>query len=255
MAVSRDIRTIWVTNYDKSIGDVLEFIASSTGYVPFADDPFLFGIYNQNNRSTVTGVHEITKAGEFWVGGSKFWGEDGWDFEPVLDLLPMIDYNLAAGVTTITLDEDASNTVFDGVSAAYPGYLVVEDEIMTYTGIDESSPWRAITGITRGQLNTTDVDHDGSVDPIFCTPYFPGSVQSIEYDEEDEVYAVGVAMPYMGEWLQPLPNIGTKQWEFTQYRVFRFEFSKHVVDLVVYDDTEYATTIRGWIPGFAPWVS
>ena len=57
MAVSRDIRTIWVTNYDKSIGDVLEYIASSAGYPPFDNIATWDGFGNNISRSTVTGVH------------------------------------------------------------------------------------------------------------------------------------------------------------------------------------------------------
>ena len=256
MAVSRNIRTIWVTNYDKSVGDVLEYIASSAGYPP---DEYIWtwdGFGNNISRSTVTGVHEITKAGtteDTMVGGTKFWGMDAWDFPEVWDdVMPIIDYNLSAVATTITLDEDGANTLFDGVSAFDPGYLVIENEIMTYTGIDTSSPWRAITGVTRGVLNTEAVEHDGTASDMWVDPYVTGSVQSIEYDEEDKVYAVGVALPNASVWKDPLPNIGIRQWEFTEYGVFRFEIPQDRVDLVVYDDTEYAASINGWIAGFTP---
>ena len=262
MAVSRAIRTIWVTNYDKSIGDVLEYIASSAGYPPFANIGTWDGFGNNISRSTVTGVHEITKAGELvgyppWtnVGGSKFWGMDAWEMPPDYiweDIMPIVDYNLSAVATTITLDEDGANTLFDGVDVYNPGYLIIENEIMTYTGIDESSPWREIIGVTRGVLNTEAVEHDGTAEDMWVDPYAPGSVQSIEYDEEDEVYAVGVALPNAAQWKDPLPAIGYRQWEFTEYGVFRFEIPRDRVDLVVYDDTEYAASINGWITGFRP---
>ena len=144
MAVSRNIRTIWVTNYDKSIGDVLEYIASSAGYPPFDYISTWDGFGNNISRSTVTGVYEITKASGISVSGSKFWGMDAWDLPPDFiwsDMGPEVDYNLSAVATTITLNEDGANTLFDGVSEFEPGYLIIENEIMTYTGIDESSPW------------------------------------------------------------------------------------------------------------------
>ena len=261
MAVSRAIRTIWVTNYDKSVGDVLEYIASSAGFPPFEDIATYDEYGNNISRSTVTGVHEITIAGtgsydeDEGRAGSKFWGMDAWDLPPDYvwsDMGPEVDYNLSAVATTITLSENGANTLFDGVSEFEPGYLIVENEIMTYTGIDESSPWRDITGVTRGALNTEAVEHDGSSYDVWVDPYVTGSVQSIEYDEEDEVYAVGVALPISAVWKDPLPSIGERQWEFTEYRVFRFEIPRNRVDLVVYDDTEYAASINGWIAGFTP---
>jgi len=243
MAVSRDIRTIWVTNYDKSIGDVLEFIASGAGNQPFSGDDSVGDMF-MADRSTVTGVHEITKAQPAFVAGTKFWGEDTTLLEND------IDYNLSAVATTITLKDTGGNFVYDGVTPLDPGYLVIENEIMKYTGIDTSSPWKEITGVTRGQFNTEAVIHDASAVDIAVLPYLPGSVQSIEYDPEDEVYAVGVAIPYELDLILPEPNIGNRQWEFLNYRVFRFEIPKDLVDLVVYDETEYATTIDGWIAGF-----
>ena len=255
MAVSRNIRTIWVTNYDKSIGDVLEYIASSAGYPPFDYISTWDGFGNNTSRSTVTGAYEITKASGISVSGSKFWGMDAWDFPPDYvwsDMGPEVDYNLSAVATTITLADDGSNTIFDGVSVFDPGYLIIENEIMSYTGTDPLTPWKDITGVTRGVLNTEAVEHDGTASDMWVDPYVTGSVQSIEYDEEDKVYAVGVALPNASVWKDPLPNIGIRQWEFTEYGVFRFEIPQDRVDLVVYDDTEYASSINGWIAGFAP---
>ena len=252
MAVSRDIRTLWVTNYDKSIGDVLEFIASSAGFAPFADDEYEGGVF-EGNRSLVTGVHEITKAGQFWVGGSKFWGEDGVTLGESCPIEAYINTTLSAGATTITLDMPGSNEIFDGASSYNVGYLLIENEIMSYTGTDPLTPWQDITGVTRGVFNTEAVEHVASLgSELSVFPYLPGSVQTIEYDPEDEVYAVGVAMGYLADFINPTPAIGNRQWEILEYRIFRFEFSKHVVDLVVYDEEEYAATIEGWIAGFDP---
>ena len=275
MAVSRGIRTIYVTNYDKSIGDVLEYLASGSGDVPLVADGFL---ERHADRSDVTGVHEISIAQpltEFnplfsTSAGSTFWGEsstDTLDFVGDEGDIAFIDYTLSDSATTITFDEDAANTVFTGVSEAYPGYLIIPEngvtdssttinpatcEIMKYTAADQSTPWREISGITRGVFNTTAQEHVGTaLNPLLVMPYLPGSVQTIEYEPEDGVYAVNVAIPYAMQWKDPLPQNNVRYIEITEYRLFRFEFSKHLVDLVIYQDSEYATSISGWIQGFS----
>lgn len=273
MAVSRGIRTIYVTNYDKSIGDVLEYLASGSGDVPLVADGFL---ERHVDRSDVTGVHEISIAQpltEFnplfsTSAGSTLWGESSYDtvdFVGDEGDIAFIDYTLSASATTMTFDEDAANTVFTGVSEDYPGYLIIPEssgagvplnpatcEIMKYTAVDQSSPWREISGITRGVFNTTAQEHVGTaLNPLLVMPYLPGSVQTIEYEPEDEVYAVNVAIPYAMQWKDPLPQNDVRYIEITEYRLFRFEFAKHLVDLVIYQDSEYATSISGWIQGFS----
>tara|TARA_R100001530_G_scaffold1900_1_gene3306 strand:+ start:360 stop:1205 length:846 start_codon:yes stop_codon:yes gene_type:complete len=276
MAVSRGIRTIYVTNYDKSIGDVLEYLASGSGDVPLTGVDF--GLERHADRSDVTGVHEISIAQPLTElnplfstsAGSTLWGEsssDTIDFIGDEGDIAFIDYTLSDSATTITFDEDSANTVFTGVSEEYPGYLIIPEngvidgsvtmnpatcEIMKYTAVDQSSPWREISGITRGVFNTTAQEHVGTaLNPLLVMPYLPGSVQTIEYEPEDEVYAVNVAIPYAMQWKDPLPQNDVRYIEITEYRLFRFEFSKHLVDLVIYQDTEYATSIAGWIQGFS----
>jgi len=277
MAVSRNIRTIYVTNYDKSIGDVFEYLGSGSGDVPLVSEHY---IIRHSDRSTVTGVHQISIAQPDPYGipntsnsaGTMMWGESSSDTQDFIaddGDIAFIDYTMSDSATTMTFDKDAANLVFSGVSEQYPGYLIIPEngvtaglnvnpttvEIMSYTTVDQSSPWREISGITRGVFNTLAQEHVGTaLDPLLVMPYVPGSVQTIEYEPEDGVYAVNVAIPFAMQWKDPLPqNDYERLIEITEYRIFRFEIPKDRVDLVVYQDSEYATNIAGWIGGFSPW--
>ena len=232
MAISRNIRSIWVTDYDKSIGDVSGYLDSGSGSAAF--QPGIGGLVT-SDRSTITGIREITVNSYFW--GESI-GEILWT-GPATNL----DEDLTAGETTITLDSNADFTGGDVVGDA--GYILIEDEIIKYTG---TSGDYDLTGCVRGQFNTTDVQHDGTASTIPVYIWLRGVVQSVDYEPEDEVYAVRVALPLIivgGGGQGGTPTI-------RDYYIYRFEFSKHLVDLVLYEDTENPETITGWVPGFEP---
>jgi len=209
MAVSRNIASIWITDYDKSIGDVVNYLASGR--------PDSSSVY----RSTVTGITEIVKGGYFW--GQSELSERYGTFAATLD------EDLIAGDTTITTDDGS----FFNVGG---GYVLIEDEIIQYTTKSTDD----LTFCTRGALNTLDVQHDGTASTIRIYIYQRGVVQSIDYEPEDEVYAIRVS----------LGSSSNAPGHITDYDTYRFEFSKHVVDLVRYVDTELSTTIEGTIPGY-----
>ena len=170
MAVSRNIQSLWITDYDKSIGDVGNYLDSGSGYSP------LLGSFA--DRSTITGVRQITV-------GAYFWGQTALDTTRLSDQTTTLDEDLVAGDTTIT------------------------------------------------------------VVTIYVYGFMRGVIQSIDYEPEDEVYGVRVALPYTlyvdGQTLKTYPTI---------WRIYRFEFSKHVVDLVLYEDVELPTSITGSTPGY-----
>ena len=74
MAISRNIRSIWVTDYDKSIGDVASYLDSGSGFSPALPTVPTY-------RSTITGVREIRV-------DSYFWGESKGGISSALLLLP-----------------------------------------------------------------------------------------------------------------------------------------------------------------------
>ena len=224
VAVSRNIRSIWITDYDKAIGDVTGYLDSGSGYSPIE------GTFS--GRSTVTGVKEITVDGYFW--GSSI-GDVTY-----AAAIAELDEDLTAGETTVTLD---TNVDFNATTAD-PGYILIEDEIIKYTGNSGSYD---LTGCVRAQFDTTDVQHDGTAGTIYVYNWLRGVIQSLDYEPEDEVYAIRVALPSLitgGGVL--LPQV------IAEYFIYRFEFPKHVVDLVLYTDTENPTTISGTIPGYLP---
>jgi len=227
MAISRNIKSIWITDYDKAIGNVAGYLDSGSGYSPIE------GTFS--DRSTITGVKEITVDGYFWgssIGDVIYIGT-----------IAELDEDLTAGETTITLDQ---NEDFAG-STADPGYILIEDEIIKYTG---TSGDYDLTGCVRAQFDTTDVQHDGTAGTIYVYNWLRGVIQSVDYEPEDEVYAVRVALPshITGGQVFPVPL----PQSIYEYFIYRFEFPKHVVDLVLYTDTENPTTISGITPGYAP---
>ena len=116
--------------------------------------------------------------------------------------------------------------------------------IIKYTGNADGTD---LTGCVRAQFDTTDVQHDGTAGTIYVYNWLRGVIQSLDYEPEDEVYAIRVALPSLitgGGVL--LPQV------IAEYFIYRFEFPKHVVDLVLYTDTENPTTISGTIPGYLP---
>lgn len=244
MAVSRNIRSLWVTSYDKSIGDVAGYLESGSGFGPGPDGstpPVGTGLPMENFRewnanSNITGVYEITLGGYYW--GCTFEQTDI-DWDPVSAL----DENLSAGDTTITL---VDNLFYEGPTTDYPGYVVIENEIISYTGISGGTD---LTGCVRGQLNTSDVAHDGTASTIYAKQFLRGLVQSIDFEDEDEVYAIRVAIP-LG--ITECPN--PPEWDIETYHIYRFEFAKHSIDLVLYDDTETLgkANIIGRVPNFPP---
>ena len=221
MAISREIRSIWISDYLWQKG-ITSYLDSGSGYSPISGTLY-------DSRSTVSGVKEI-------IVGGYFWGES------IKDTLfsgsfAELDENLAAGDTTITLDDAGS---FAG-STADPGYAIIEDEIIKYTGSTSTN----LTGCTRGQFYTVDDPHDGTAGTIYVYNWLRGVVQSIDYEPEDEVYSIRVALP------QLITGAKGSAQTIVSYFVYRFEFSKHFIDLVNYEDTEDATTITGTIPGYA----
>ena len=216
MAISRNIRSIYITDYDKSVGNVVDYLASGSGADPIQYDS------STHDRSTVTGITEIIKGGYFW--GQSELSEIPWG-----TYAATLDEDLIAGDTTITAD----GVTYFNVSG---GYILIENEIIQYT----SKTGVTLTGCTRGALNTTDVQHDGTASTIRIYIYQRGVVQSIDYEPEDEVYAIRVA----------LGATTNSPGSINDYFTYRFEFSKHVVDLVNYVDTELSTTIDGTIPGY-----
>jgi len=208
----------------KAIGDVTGYLDSGSGYSPIQ------GTFS--DRSTITGVKEIKVDGYFWgssIGDIVYAG-----------VLAELDEDLTAGETTITLD---TNVDFAGTTDD-PGYILIEDEIIKYTG---TSGDYDLTGCIRAQFDTTDVQHDGTAGTIYVYNWLRGVIQSVDYEPEDEVYAIRVALPSLitgGGGL--LPQV------IAEYFIYRFEFSKHVVDLVLYNDTENPTTISGTTPGYLP---
>mgnify|MGYP003642592562 CR=1 FL=1 len=223
MAISRNIRSIWITDYDKSIGSVADYLASGSGSDPFYKTADPYSTVTHNLRSTITGVTEITT-------GGYFWGQSEWSVGAGSGA--NLDEDLTAGETTIETT--------DGNAFAHSGggYIIIEEEIIHYaaaSGITDN-----LTGCTRGALNTTDVQHDGTASTIPIYIYQRGVVQSINYDEDDEVYAVRVALGAGSDTPETI----------TSYYVYRFEFPKSVIDLVNYEDVENPTTINGTIPGY-----
>ena len=216
MAVIRNIRSIYVTDYNKSIGEVVGHLESGSGSAPTAQS-------TTHERSTITGVHEITK-------GNYFWGQGDYILREVY--AGRLDENLNASDTTITL-LDATNFTIGGGSI---GYALIENEIIKYTGVTSTD----LTGCVRGQLNTDAVIHDGTASTIEVERYQRGVVQSIEYNDESEIYGVRVALPFDMSSVSAIAS----------YYIYRFDFSKHSIDLVNYEDEENPTTIYGSIPGY-----
>ena len=231
MAISRNIRAIWITDYDKAIGDVVSYLDSGGSYSP--------NYRSIAERSTITGTKEITVGGYLWgnsisdckVAGSLAGGRI------------QLDEDLIAGDTTITT---LNNSLFPGTTDD-PGYILIEDEIIKYTG---TSGDYDLTGCVRGQFDTTDVQHDGTAGTIYVYPWFRGVVQSVDYEPEDEVYAIRVAFPW--QIIIYDDQAGGYITLLVDYNVYRLEFSKHVVDLVLYDDIENPETIIVTIPGYLP---
>ena len=216
MAVTRNIRSIYVTDYNKSIGEVVGHLESGSGSAPTSQS-------TTYERSTITGVHEITK-------GNYFWGQGDYVIREIY--AGRLDENLNASDTTITL-LDATNFTIGGGSI---GYALIENEIIKYTGVTSTD----LTGCVRGQLNTEAVIHDGTASTIEVERYQRGVVQSIDYEDEDEVYGVRVALPF------DMSSVSA----ITDYYIYRFEFAKHSIDMVNYEDEENPTTIYGSIPGY-----
>ena len=216
MAVIRNIRSIYVTDYNKSIGEVVGHLESGSGSAPTAQS-------TTYERSTITGVHEITK-------GNYFWGQGDYILREVY--AGRLDENLNASDATITL-LDATNFTIGGGSV---GYALIENEIIKYTGVTSTD----LTGCVRGQLNTDAVIHDGTASTIEVERYQRGVVQSIEYNDESEIYGVRVALPFDMSSVSAIAS----------YYIYRFDFSKHSIDLVNYEDEENPTTIYGSIPGY-----
>ena len=221
MAVSREIRSIWISDYLWQRG-ITSYLDSGSGHAPITEILY-------DDRSTISGVKEI-------IVGGYFWGESLKD-TLFTGSFAELDENLAAGDTTITLDDAGS---FAG-DTADPGYIIIENEIIKYTGSTATD----LTGCVRGQFYSIDNLHDGTAGTIYVYNWLRGVVQSIDYEPEDEVYSIRVALPQLITGAQGSPQT------IASYLVYRFEFSKHFIDLVNYEDTEDLSTITGTVPGYA----
>ncbi len=174
---------------------------------------------------------------EIYVGG-EFWGVSNEDVvrgnptvpptNPVA--LGELDENLAAGDATITVD--------DGTGFSASGVIIIEDEIIKYTGKSTND----LTGCTRGYFDTSDVQHDGTASTINIYEWHSGEVLSILYEAEPKVYGIRVkildTIVWTGTGLQGNPYTKTET-----YGTFRFEIPEESVTMVLYDDTEDLVTV------------
>ena len=90
----------------------------------------------------------------------------------------------AVGILSGQTDIDGSSTqVFTNVT--FKGFVLVDDEIMGYTGISGTGAQRQLTGVWRGLFDTVPADHDANADvwflgltgiPLVTLPYSDDSV-------------------------------------------------------------------------------
>lgn len=84
------------------------------------------------------------------------------------DILPdenpalLVEQYSATATTPIKVSAVGIFTSFEhvSVSSTNPGYVIVDDEIVSYTGVDQSATPPTLTGITRGIDNTVTTIHD-----------------------------------------------------------------------------------------------
>ena len=212
------IRSIYVTADVTSgtlgTGGIIDVLLSGTGSDPNTPTTTYDRSANSGNWK------EITVESDFWgVSNEDIWrNTSGGQGIPPTAYLGELDEDLIAGDTTITVD--------DGTDFATSGVILIEDEIIKYTGKSTND----LTGCTRGYFDTTDVQHDGTASTIYVYEWHSGEVLSITYESEPKVYGLRVKL-LTGH------DAGFGKDTYT-WKTFRFEIPKSYVSMVLYDDVE-----------------
>ena len=220
------IRSIYVTADVTSgtlgTGGIIDVLLSGTG-----SDPNTPATKYDRSASS-SDWKEITIGSDFWgVSNKDIWtcSTHYQSLTPTI-FLGELDEDLIAGDTTITVD--------DGAKFATSGVIIIEDEIIKYTGKSTND----LTGCTRGYFDTTDVQHDGTASTIYLYAWYSGEVLSVSYESEPKVYGIRVKLItaiYQREFLSP----------YNTYKTFRFEIPEQHVIMVLYDDVETETGTVG----------
>jgi len=212
------IRSIYVTADVTSgtlgTGGIIDVLLSGTGSDPNTPTT----TYDRSANSS--DWKEITVGSDFWgVSNENIWTMGPHQGLPPTIFLGELDEDLLAADTTITVD--------DGTGFATSGVIIIEDEIIKYTGKSTND----LTGCTRGYFDTTDVQHDGTASTIYIYTWYSGEVLSVSYESEPKVYGIRVKLItaiYQREFLSP----------YNTYKTFRFEIPEQHVTMVLYDDVE-----------------
>ena len=218
------IRSIYVpadvTSGTLGTGGIIDVLLSGTGSDPNTPTT----TYDRSANSS--DWKEITVGSDFWgVSNENIWTMGPHQGLPPTIFLGELDEDLLAADTTITVD--------DGTGFATSGVIIIEDEIIKYTGKSTND----LTGCTRGYFDTTDVQHDGTASTIYIYTWYSGEVLSVSYESEPKVYGIRVKLItaiYQREFLSP----------YNTYKTFRFEIPEQHVTMVLYDDVE---TEEGYI--------
>ena len=207
------IRSIYVpadvTSGTLGTGGLIDVLASGQGTDPVVAD-------TTHDRSTNAGDwHEI------YVGQS-YWGLSATSVVSGTNYTGTLDENLLAADATITTDDNSG-------FATPPSLIVIENEIIRYTGIDGGGT--DLTGCTRGYLGTTDAAHDGTASTIRIYDYYQGEVLTIVYESEPEIYGIRVKI------VSRASGVGS-QYTPSTYNTYRFEIPQDHVTMVLYTDFE-----------------
>jgi len=217
------IRSIYVTADVTSgtlgTGGIIDVLLSGTGSDPNTPT-------TTYDRSANSGDwKEITVGSDFWgVSNENIWSQVGQGSATAY--LGELDENLAAADTTITVD--------DGTGFATSGVILIEDEIIKYTGKSTND----LTGCTRGYFDTSDVQHDGTASTIYIYTWYSGEVLSVSYESEPKVY--GIRVKLITGILEQVGRLNTYI-----HKTFRFEIPEQHVTMVLYDDVETETGTVG----------
>jgi len=208
-------------------GGLIDVLLSGTGTSPRKAGLFASPDFSERSANSANWK-------EIYVG-ADFWGVSNKDVvsgmaipssDPVA--LGELDENLAAGDATITVD--------DGTGFPTSGVIIIEDEIIKYTGKSTND----LTGCTRGYFDTSDVQHDGTASTIYIYQWHSGEVLSILYEAEPKVYGIRVRILDSIVWVY---NNNQSYTKTLTYGTFRFEVPEEIVTMVLYDDTEDVVTV------------
>ncbi|MDP6585827.1 MAG: hypothetical protein QF535_14320 [Anaerolineales bacterium] len=219
------IRSIYVTADVTSgtlgTGGIIDVLLSGTG-----SDPNTPAIKYDRSASS-SDWKEITVGSEFWgVSNKDIWTAQYSQGLPPTIYLGELDEDLLAADTTITVD--------DGAKFATSCVIIIEDEIIKYTGKSTND----LTGCTRGYFDTIDVQHDGTASTIYIYTWYSGEVLSVSYESEPKVYGIRVKL---------VTAMNEKEYYpiFYTHKTFRFEIPEQHVIMVLYDDVETETGTVG----------